>query len=383
MNKTPAVVERLVALRNPRAARAEADRGRPPTFEESKNRRQKVRAAGMHPDYWYPAAWDADVPRGKAVEIVFWKRSIALYRGQDGVLRALEDRCAHRQLKLSIGQVTGCNLTCSYHGWEYDGEGRCANIPHDLFGNKMPEIKVRTYPVKVRHGIIWIFPGDPAMAKERDVPAIPELEGPSRWGSISLDFTWGAHHSMIMDNVSDFSHAYLHRRSRPFVGAKLTHLETVGDKVELAYDTKVGAGKISGLFVDRRTTNTNSMKLAYEYPYQSSNTDDKIKHWCFVLPIDERTTRTFFVFYFSPEMLKVPLLPLHFPQAFIHKVVMPIARRILVRPLLEEDGVAVEAEQEGWEKHYEQPIAELNPAIREFQQLTIRKWEEHLERPRA
>jgi hypothetical protein len=71
------------------------------------------------------------------------------------------------------------------------------------------------------------------------------------------------------------------------------------------------------------------------------------------------------------------------PPSFARHVVMPIARKILVRPLLAEDGVAVEAEQEGWEKHFEQPIAELNPAIHEFQKLTIRKWEEHLSRPRA
>ena len=63
--------ERLIPLRNPKA-----ERTRPPSFEEAKNRRQKVRAAGMHPDYWYPVGWDADVPRGKAVGVVFWKRNI-------------------------------------------------------------------------------------------------------------------------------------------------------------------------------------------------------------------------------------------------------------------------------------------------------------------
>src|SRR5262249_54797984 len=123
--------------------------------------------------------------------------------------------------------------------------------------------------------------------------------------------------------------------------------------------------------------------LGYEYPYQWSNTDDKIKHWCFVLPIDERTTRTFFIFYFSPEMLKVPFLPVNFPAVFTRRVVMPLARQILVRPLLSEDGVAVEAEQHGWERHFDRPIPELNPAVREFQLLTIRKWEEYLERAPA
>jgi 4beta-methylsterol monooxygenase len=351
----------------------------PPTFEQARNHRQRVRAAGLSPDYWYPVEWDASVKRGQAIDVTFWNESIAVFRGQDGALRAIENRCAHRQLKLSLGVVGDCTLTCAYHGWKYDGDGRCVEMAHDLFGHKFPRVKVRSYPLQVRHGLIWIFPGDPAIAAARQIPSIPELEGPRPWGSIAVDFRWRAHHSMIIDNVSDFTHAYLHRSSKPFTDAKLTRMETDGDRVLLAYDTKVGQGRISGMFVDRRKTNTNAMTLAYEYPYQWSNTDDKIKHWCFVLPIDGQTTRVFFIFYFSDEMLKVPLVPLSMPRPLV-RIIMAASRRLLVKPLLAEDGFAVEAEQEAWAKHYDQPIAELNPVVHQFQQLTIRKWEEHLAR---
>jgi hypothetical protein len=352
---------------------------RPPTFEEAKNRRQKVRAAGMSPDYWYPAEWDENLARGKVIEVKFWGKSIALFRDENGEVHAVENRCAHRQLKLSKGVVTGCTLTCTYHGWEFDGSGKCVKIPHDLFGNKMPNIQLGHYPVQIRYGIIWIFPGDAALASAKKLPEIPEIEGDTGWGVMPLDFTLGAHHSMIIDNVSDFTHAYLHRKSRPFWDAKLTRLETLGDAVHLSYETKVGTGKISGLFVNRKATNTNAMDLAYEYPYQWSNTDGKIRHWLFVLPIDERTTRAFFIFYFSPDTLKIPFLPVTFPKRVL-QMVMKVSREILVRPLLAEDKFAVEAEQEGYEAHFDKPIAELNPCVREFQDLTIRKWEEHLAR---
>jgi phenylpropionate dioxygenase-like ring-hydroxylating dioxygenase large terminal subunit len=252
-------------------------------------------------------------------------------------------------------------------------------IPHDLFGNKAPQFHLGTYPVDVRHGLVWIFPGDPALAKTRKIPHIPELEEGTGWGVMPLDFMLAAHHSMVIDNVSDFTHAFLHRKSRPFWGAKLKRLEAVGDTVQLSYETQVGVGRISGLFVDRRRTNTNAMDLGYEYPYQWSNTDGRIRHWLFVLPIDERTTRAFFVFYFHPDALKLPFLPVTFPRPVLD-VVMKIAREVLVRPLLSEDKYAVEAEQEGYEAHFDKPIAELNPAVREFQDLTIRKWEEHLAR---
>lgn len=349
----------------------------PPSFDEARNKRQKVRAAGLDPDYWYPVAYAAELGKGQVTEVVFWKTRIALFRGDDGALRAVENRCAHRQLKLSLGHVEGCNVVCPYHGWVYDGSGKVVEMRHDLFGRDLPSIKIPSYPVKERYGLIWLFPGDPELATRRHIPEIPELEGKDRWACVPVDYTWRAHHSMIIDNVSDFTHAYLHRRFRPFEDAKLRKLEATDERVWLAYDTKVGRGRFSGLFVDRRRVNTNYMELCYEYPYQWSNTDGKIKHWCFVLPIDERTTRAFFLFYF--RSLKVPVLPITIPR-WMMTPVLQLANKLLVGPLLSEDGWAVEAEQEGYERYYEAPIAELNPAVHEFQKLTVRKWEEHLAR---
>lgn len=353
--------------------------GRPPTFEEAQNRRQKARAAGMNPDYWYPVEWDKNVKRGQVVEVVFWKQSIALYRGEDGQLSAVENRCAHRQLKLSEGQVNGCHLTCPYHGWQYDGSGQCVHIPHELFGNKFPDFKLRDYPLQVKFGIIFVFPGDPALAKERKIPDIPELEGEDPWGLIPVDITVKGHHSMVIDNVSDFTHAWLHRKYRPFWDAKLTKLETQGDCVELEYDTVVGGGGLTAHFVNRTNASADHIKLAYEYPYQRSNTDDHIKHWCFLLPIDEQSTRLIFLFYFAHDLVKIPGLgAVRLPGWFLRGVVMPLAKRLHVEPLIAEDGLAVGLEQDGYNRHFEKPIAELNPAVLEFQQLTIRKWEEHL-----
>jgi hypothetical protein len=47
--------------------------------------------------------------------------------------------------------------------------------------------------------------------------------------------------------------------------------------------------------------------------------------------------------------------------------------------LLEEDGVAVEAEQAGYEAHFDRPVPDLNPVVHAFQELTVRKWDEHLD----
>src|SRR3989442_13484677 len=85
----------------------------------------------------------------------------------------------------------------------------------------MPRVRIAAFPVRTRYGLIWIFPGDPARAEAVPMPELPELEGAQAWACVPVDFTWQAHHSLIIENVSDFTHAHLHRKYRPFSGAKL------------------------------------------------------------------------------------------------------------------------------------------------------------------
>ena len=151
----------------------------PPCFEEARNLRQQVRATGMDPDYWYAVEEVHRIKPGTVVEIIFWKRSIALYRGTDGSFHALDNRCAHRQIKLSLGEVQGCQLVCAYHGWKYDQEGRRVDILHDRNGGKLPKPSIRSYPVKVRYGLVWLFPGIRSVRNIDRFRKSPSSRGPS------------------------------------------------------------------------------------------------------------------------------------------------------------------------------------------------------------
>ena len=107
--------------------------------------------------------------------------------------------------------MTGCVLTCAYHGWSYGEDGALAGIPHDRCGRPMPSLRIRAYPVQSRYGLVWLFPGDPARAPLRPLPEVPELEGADPWAYVPHSFTWRAHHSMVIDNLCDLTHAHLHR----------------------------------------------------------------------------------------------------------------------------------------------------------------------------
>ena len=64
----------------------------PPSFDEARTPRQKARASGMDPNRWYAVEYDATVKISEVKEIRFWNLSIALYRGEDGVLAAVQNR---------------------------------------------------------------------------------------------------------------------------------------------------------------------------------------------------------------------------------------------------------------------------------------------------
>ena len=89
-----------------------------------------LRRTGINPDFWYPVAVSGSVRKGKTFAATFAGERIALYRGESGTVHALEDRCAHRQVPLSMGVVEGDVLRCCYHAWAYRGNGNISQIPY-------------------------------------------------------------------------------------------------------------------------------------------------------------------------------------------------------------------------------------------------------------
>ena len=79
-------------------------------------------------NYWYVAAYDHEIGRRPLGRIILGE-PIVFYRLEDGTPVALEDRCAHRHLPLSMGTLVGDVLQCHYHGLRYDNTGTCVRVP--------------------------------------------------------------------------------------------------------------------------------------------------------------------------------------------------------------------------------------------------------------
>ena len=344
--------------------------------------RDLVRRVGMSGNYWYAVEQEKNLKQGRVIEVTFWKTSIALYRGQDGIVHALENRCAHRHVRLSKGQVEGNTLTCAYHGWTYDGCGTCVRISHELgkSRSKMPDIRIRAYPVRCKYGLIWLFPGNPALAGVVPLPSFPVLDGPRPWPFVPIDMTIKAHFSMVVENVCDFNHAYLHRKYKPFWNPHARAMWREADTIYIDYDTNLGQGQAARLGTEHGGKHLNRIRVWYQYPYQGSDLQGKYFHWLYMLPIDEQTTRCFFYFVFGP--MEIPYIRLNIPFV-MRKPLLHLFNRMYLKPLLGQDKWVLEEEQQAHQFHAGKPSYEFNPLVRPFQKLTIEKWAEYMGSERA
>ena len=209
------------------------------TVEPNTAQARDLRRIGAHRDYWYPAAWSNELKRGKTLAREFAGEPIALYRGSSGQVFAVENRCAHRQVPLHLGVVDGDSIKCGYHGWTYDCTGRCTDIPY-LGGDRAP-VGVRAYPCREVDGLIFVFPGDPALADLR-APAVLGSAASPKYKTRQLNREVNAHYSFMHENLMDMNHQFLHRRQMGAIKAHCLGQRVGDDWCEVDYTFSRPAG---------------------------------------------------------------------------------------------------------------------------------------------
>lgn len=157
---------------------------------------------------WYVAAWGRDVQAVPVARTVLGD-NIVLFRQENGDVAALEDRCPHRLLPLSRGQVRGNSLQCGYHGLTFDGAGLCVDAPTQ---DSIPAgACVRAYPAAERLGMVWVWMGDPDRADTSAIYDLAQYHDPA-WGVAHGDGLYvKANYLLLCDNLCDPTHVnYVH-----------------------------------------------------------------------------------------------------------------------------------------------------------------------------
>jgi vanillate O-demethylase monooxygenase subunit len=160
---------------------------------------------------WYAAAWSHEIARELAPRKICGQ-DIVLYRRADGNVAALEDACWHRLLPLSKGQLKDDEVMCGYHGLKFNSSGRCTHMPAQQTIN--PSACVRSYPVAERHRLVWLWPGDPALADSAAIPDFHWNDGTEWVGEGGTFYSLKCEYRLVIDNLMDLTHeTYVHAGS--------------------------------------------------------------------------------------------------------------------------------------------------------------------------
>ncbi len=160
---------------------------------------------------WYAAAWSHEIVH-ELTKRTICDTAIIFYRRTDGVVAALEDSCWHRLLPLSMGHLKGDDVMCGYHGLVYNSAGRCTHMPAQRTIN--PSACVRAFPVAERHRLVWIWPGDPALADPGKIPDFHWNDGTEWVGEGGTFYSLKCDYRLVIDNLMDLTHeTYVHAGS--------------------------------------------------------------------------------------------------------------------------------------------------------------------------
>ena len=123
-------------------------------------------------EYWIPALLSGEIASdGAPLRLKLLGEELLAFRDSDGVPAIVEPYCPHRRAPLFFGRNEDGGLRCIYHGWKFDANGRCREMPNEpadcMFRAK---IQLPTYPCREVNGIIWAYMGSRLVPPE--IPAI-------------------------------------------------------------------------------------------------------------------------------------------------------------------------------------------------------------------
>lgn len=159
---------------------------------------------------WYAIGWETDIGRALKPFTVCGMPMVA-FRRFDRSVAVLQDACWHRGLPLSMGRLAGDEVECTYHGLRFTPEGRCTFVPGQ---DVIPASAcVRAFPVVERHRLVWVWPGDPALADPALVPDLHWADDP-QWSCQGNSMEIACDYRLLLDNLMDLTHeTYVHHSS--------------------------------------------------------------------------------------------------------------------------------------------------------------------------
>jgi phenylpropionate dioxygenase-like ring-hydroxylating dioxygenase large terminal subunit len=191
---------------------------------------------------------------------------MALWRGLDGRVHALEDHCPHRGAPLSLGIPMDDRIACGYHGVQVDKDGVAVRVPGSPGCKLEGSRTTRNFPVEERNGMIWAYVGD---ARHPEPPALvlPEELNSPEFSSFLCYAEWAGDYRYVMENVMDPMHGtYLHKQSHSMSFGDTTAAFRIRETDNGFVFEKTGQRNVNFDWTEWGETGAHWMRLEIPYP---------------------------------------------------------------------------------------------------------------------
>ena len=160
---------------------------------------------------WYVAGFADEFGADRPLARTLLGEPLVFFRGEGGALAALADRCPHRFAPLSAGKLcAGGAIECAYHGLRFGSDGRCVHNPQ---GNgAIPKAAaVRSYVVRERDRLVWLWAGDAVDADEALIPDYARVAATPDDAAVRGYLPSACDAQLLVDNILDLTHVdFLH-----------------------------------------------------------------------------------------------------------------------------------------------------------------------------
>lgn len=235
------------------------------------------------PDHWYAILDARELRRGKVLGVRRLGVDLAVWRDEQGVVHAVDDRCPHRGAALSLGRVRAGAVECPFHGFRFDGAGRCVEAPCE--GPVAPKhLDTRGHVVREANGFVWLWWGEPR-EEYPALPWFPELDDRYVYAGMLVS-EWPVNWMRSVENQLDWPHLPFVHRTTIGMGAKKAM--TVGSTI-------VGDRLDSWLRDRERPDGTPEIKLSFIFPniWILPFGGERQTGMIAFVPIDEQRTRMY------------------------------------------------------------------------------------------
>lgn len=186
--------------------------------------------------YWQPVALVSEMPGERPVKAVrIMSEDLVLFKKREG-WGLISRYCAHRGVDLSYGRHEEDGIRCLYHGWLYNGEGRCIEQPaepeHSQFLGK---IRIANYPCVEKNGLIFAYmgAGDPPPFPDYDCFVAPDEYTFAFKGLWECNWLQGLEGGIDPSHVS-FLHRFIQEDPREMYGQQFAEeVEGTGKKLSM------------------------------------------------------------------------------------------------------------------------------------------------------